>query len=266
MPGRPIEIVVVEDDEDLREEVVGFLAGRGFVARAAGSGAALDRTLDERPADIIVLDLGLPDEDGTVVATRLRRREPPVGLIMMTARAQAYERVLGYDIGADVYMVKPVDYDELEAAIRSLVRRLGPERAVPERSGPERAGSEPFAPERPAPGPAAEPSAHGEPAIWVLDLSGWTLTAPDGEAIRLTGAEMDLMALLTETPGQPVGRAAIARRMGRAGGGGDDDHRYIDAIASRLRRKMAKRFPGDPPIQAAYSKGYLFAAPVQRTG
>jgi DNA-binding response OmpR family regulator len=250
---RVIEVVVVEDEADIRLEVVAYLNRRGFHARPAGSGAELDQRLSERTADVVVLDLGLPGEDGVAVAARLRRDNGHVGIIMLTARSRAHERVLGYDIGADVYLVKPVDFAELEAAIRSLTRRL----AVTE--APKHMSAAPVATAQPAAARAAPDDAEG---AWTLDVEAWSLTTPDGVVIRLTRAEMDLMGLLADTPGQPVARTQIASAMGKSAQGGD--HRYIDKVASRLRRKLADTWSDEPPIQAAHSKGYLFAAPLHR--
>jgi len=232
----PIEVVVVEDDEDLRDEVVDFLTRRGARVRGVGSGAMLERALQERRADVVVLDLALPGEDGIAIATRLRARGDPLGIVMMTARAGIEERVLGYETGADVYLVKPVDYPELMAAIRATVRHR-----------------------RPAPEETAEVMLD-----WRLDLGTWHLVAPSGSSLELTRAEMQVLELLTETPGKPVSREDIARHMGKSPEAGD--HRYVDAIVSRLRRKIAENLGWDPPIRTAHSRGYRFAGAIERRG
>jgi DNA-binding response OmpR family regulator len=237
-PAEPIEVIVVEDDPDLREEVVDYLLAKGLNVREAASGATLDRLLGAKAADVVVLDLGLPNEDGIAVANRLRSRAEPVGIVMMTARARVEERILGYDTGADVYLVKPVDYRELLAAIRATRRN------------------------RPTGGPASA----GEPAsdlTWRLDLAAWRRAAPAGAAIRLTRAEAQLLECLTEDPGRPVSRDTIAERMGKLPTLGE--HRYVDQVVSRLRRKIATNLGWDAPIGAAHGQGYYVIDSVKRT-
>ena len=116
---RPVAVVVVEDERDLREEVVDFLTGSGLAVRGAANGAELERLLGDEPADVVVLDLGLPSEDGISIAARLQTRPGAPGIDMMTARGRVEERILGYQTGADIYLVKPVDYGELVAAIHA---------------------------------------------------------------------------------------------------------------------------------------------------
>lgn len=241
-PTEPIEVIVVEDDPDLREEVLDFLAGQGVRVREARSGAELDRLLGEASADVVVLDLGLPNEDGIAVANRLRSRAEPVGIVMMTARARVEERILGYDTGADVYLVKPVDYGELLAAIRATRRN----RATGGQDGVGPAGA-------------------GEPVsdlTWRLDLAAWRLAAPSGASVRLTRAEAQLLECLIEEPGRPVSRDTIAERMGKLPTLGE--HRYVDQVVSRLRRKISTSLGWDAPIGAAHGQGYYVVDSVKR--
>lgn len=231
-----VSVVVVDDDEDLRDEVLDYLLAQGLRARGVGSAATLERALGEARADVVVLDLALPGDDGITVARRLRGRGDKLGIVMMTSRSGLEERVLGYDAGADVYLVKPVDYPELLAAIRATARRLGPM-------------------------PVAEPEL---PAVWRLDLSTWRLAAPTGASVELTRAEMQVLEMLSEQPGRPVPREVIARHMGKSPDAGD--HRYVDAIVSRLRRKIVQALGWDPPIRAAHAKGYRFAGEIERSG
>lgn len=231
----PITVVVVEDDEDLRDEVIDFLTALGIAARGVGSGAALDRALVEEPADAVVLDLALPGEDGTSIARRLRAEAPSIGIVMVTSRAGLEERVLGYETGADVYLVKPVDLPELVAAIRATTRRL------------DRGGT----------------AAGTRPALaWTLDPGTWRLSAPSGVSVELTRAEMQVLEMLSEQPGQPVSREAIARHMGKSPEAGD--LRYVDAIVSRLRRKINDTLGWDAPIRTAHARGYRFAGELER--
>lgn len=240
-PGRPVSVVVVEDERDLRDEVVDYLSACGMAVRAAASGADLDRLLGEAPADAVVLDLGLPTEDGIAVATRLRARGDPVGIVMMTARGRVEERILGYATGANVYLVKPVDFAELVAAIQSTLPRRP---ANPER---ERSGSGDQPPE----------------LVWRFDPAAWRLAAPSGASIRLTRAEAQVLECLTADPGRPVSRETIGQRMGKVADLGE--HRYVDQAVSRLRRKIAAELGWEPPIGSAHGQGYYIVGSIVRT-
>lgn len=239
--AKAISVIVVEDEADLREEVVDYLTDNGLSVRGVAAGAALDLVLREAPADIVVLDLGLPSEDGITIAERLRKRTPPVGIIMMTARTRVEERILGYDTGADIYLVKPVDFGELLAAIHATVRRA----ALRD------------------PAPTDVPL--GRPAgglTWHLDTLGWRLVAPSGASLRLTRAETQALTCLTETPGEVVSRDDIALRMGKRPDLGE--HRYVDQVISRLRRKISNELGWEAPIGSAHGQGYYFLASVQK--
>jgi DNA-binding response OmpR family regulator len=120
-----LNIIVVEDHIDLREELVYFLSRPDWDVRGVGSGALLDSALQEKSADIVILDLNLPDEDGIQIAKRIRIALPHIGIVMLTARNAAYDRALGYGMGADVYLTKPAHVGELESVIHNLDRRLG---------------------------------------------------------------------------------------------------------------------------------------------
>jgi DNA-binding response OmpR family regulator len=119
-----LNIIIVEDHVDLREELVNFLSRPDWDVRGVGSGALLDIALQEKQADILILDLNLPDEDGIQIAKRIRATSPNIGIVMLTARNAAYDRALGYGIGADVYLTKPAHVGELESVIHNLDKRL----------------------------------------------------------------------------------------------------------------------------------------------
>lgn len=230
----PISVIVVEDEAALRDEVVAFLSARGMAVRAAADGPALWREFDARAPDVVVLDLGLPGEDGIAIAAELRRRAPAIGIVMTTARGAVQDRIVGYEIGANVYLVKPVDLGELVAAIRATLRR----------------------------GEAEVPVKPAGSSAWKLDLTAWRLAAPDGRAVQLTRAEMQVLGRLTEGPGMAVSRAALGRSMGKV----DDlsEYRYVDQVIRRLRRKIETQLDLDPPIGAAHSQGYYFMQAIER--
>ncbi len=119
-----LNIIVVEDHDDLREVTVEALQGLGHRVRGLACAEALDAALRAAPADLLVLDLNLPGEDGISLARRVRVVRPELGIIMVTVRAQVRDKIEGYGSGADLYLAKPTSIEELEAAIKALARRL----------------------------------------------------------------------------------------------------------------------------------------------
>ncbi len=117
-------IVLVDDEEDLREPTAAYLADQGLDVSEADGGRALDAILAERPADLVVLDVTMPEEDGFSIARRLRAAGKPIGIIMLTARRDVIDRVVGLELGADDYMMKPFEPRELLARVRSVLRRV----------------------------------------------------------------------------------------------------------------------------------------------
>ncbi|EHP40770.1 two component transcriptional regulator [Cupriavidus basilensis OR16] len=136
-----VPIALVEDNERLRTELVFHLTHAGYAVAGLPDGAALDAHLAGRPCRVLVLDLGLPDEDGLSICERLRRTRPDLGIIMLTARGMAHHRLAGLRGGADAYLVKPARTEELLLVIANLLRRLGP--VAPEHPLPPLAGRAP---------------------------------------------------------------------------------------------------------------------------
>ena len=149
-------VIVCDDEPDLREAVAEYLAKRGLDVRRAEDGAALRRLLAERPADLIVLDIAMPGEDGLSVARALRA-DSDVGIVMLTAAGDVVDRVVGLEVGADDYIAKPVDLRELLARLRAVLRRR---EATQQALAATAAPAAPTAPAAVAPAPApAEPPA-----------------------------------------------------------------------------------------------------------
>ena len=174
-----LDVLVVEDHADLSEEIVSYLLARGMTVRAADCGRTMDEAMAARQPDIVLLDLGLPEEDGMSIARRLSGGAQP-GVIVITARGRVEDRVQGLNAGADFYLVKPLDMRELEAAITSVMRR----RAL-------------AAPLRP----------------WSLEPSRWQLTTPRGATVALKEAEVRLLRPFFETPDAIIDRQALAKRL-----------------------------------------------------
>lgn len=229
-----MRIIVVEDDVDLREELIFSLEEDGFNATGVGDSDELYRELTRQIADIVILDVGLPGKDGFTIARELRA-EPSsrtLGVVMLTARGELHQRVQGLTNGADVYLVKPVDFLELRACIESLSRRLTI-------SNPQ-------------------PSVRA----WEYWPSRWTLVSPCGTEVKLTLVEKKLIDILIQSPGMAVKRREII-----ANGLGESpahyDERRLEAAVSRLRRKIDRSCAGAEPIRSAHGIGYVFADPVK---
>ena len=229
-------IAIVEDEASLRADLVEYLGACGHRAIGCGDWLELERVLDDHPVEIVVLDVNLPGENGFAIAGRLRERSG-VGIIMLTARGLGVDRVVGLEVGADAYLVKPVELRELEAQVRALARRL-----------------QPAAEAHPAP-PAAAAAAG-----WVYDQLAWTLTSPAGVAIKLTGNERIFVTLLVARPGEPVSRADIYTALGKRQW--DPFDRSVDSMVRRLRAKAEDATGVAVPIEAVHGTGYAFTAPV----
>jgi len=201
-----IRVVVVEDEADLRDSVVKFLSRRGMEVRGVGDGRALTAELARAPADVVVLDVNLPGETGFVLAARLRALQQ-VGVIMMTARTEVTDQIVGLSTGADSYLTKPVNLGVLEAAIRSLAGRLQDLRP-PDSAGPS--------------------------GRWRLDVSGWRLIAPDGREAALSTNEFRILKTLVGA-GDLVRRETLFAALGKEGGIADGYS--LNTLLNRLRRK-----------------------------
>jgi DNA-binding response OmpR family regulator len=225
----PIHIIVVEDDLELQDILVTGLRHFRHDVRGASDGIALDKALAERSADIVILDLGLPGEDGISIALRLRKT-CSCGIVMVTARGRVDERVQGLETGADMYFVKPVDIRELDAALKSLYRRIF-DRKTP---------------------------------VWSFSPLKSALTTPHGCELPLTAQECILMNTLLETPGQNVARREIFRALNQQ----DDIYadKRLEAMISRLRSKLKSCDPElQLPVRARHNLGYAFLAEAERT-
>ena len=224
-----IRIGLIEDNIDYRDNLAFFLRREGFDIAFECDGHEIDRTLTAHPCDLILLDLGLPDEDGLVIASRLRQQQPALGIVMLTARASVNDRLAGLEGGADAYLVKPVDMLELAATLRSVHRRLA----------------------------TAAPPAEA----WTLAPATLSLFTPAGIAVTLTAAEMILLKCLAAAAPEPVSREALAAAMGQPQP--DFDYRRLEVAFSRLRKKIDTALAGESPIRSARGRGYVFAAPVR---
>ena len=229
----PIKILVVDDDVRLRDLLTRYLGEQGFEVAALPDARDLDRKLQRDPPRLLVLDLMLPGEDGLAVCRRLRAAGEMVPIIMLTAKGEDVDRIVGLEMGADDYLPKPFNPRELVARIHAVLRRDG-DRAVP--GAPVEEGSVPF-------------------GRHTLDLAARTLSF-EGKAVTLTSGEFSLLRVFAQHPRQPLAREKLmVLARGR-------DHelfdRAIDVQVSRLR-KLVEPDPANPRyIQTVWGFGYVY--------
>ncbi len=227
-------VIVVDDEPDIRELLEEYLGRQGLDVRSAADGHELDRRLAERPAQLLVLDLNLPGEDGLSIAGRLRARGR-VGIVILTARGDLEDRIRGLELGADDYVVKPVEPRELLARIRSVLRRLAAEA--------ELAGK----------GASTRRVRFGR---CELDLDGHRLLAADGAEVPLTAMEFDLLETFARHPGQVMSRDRISELAHNRPWHPLD--RSIDIRITRLRQKIEPDPDRPMVIRTVRGEGYLF--------
>lgn len=240
---RPIRIAVVDDDASVRETVCDLVGTEGFVAVACGDAASLLAMLAQTPVDLVVLDLRLPDRDGLAVAASIRATSS-VPIIMLTARGGDVDRIVGLEVGADDYVVKPFNPRELLARIKAVLRRIG--REIPAAPAPTRIRR------------------GWSFAGHLLDLDRRRLIAPDGFPVSLTIAEFDLLAALVGAAGRVLSRDQLLDLTHRAGGEVYD--RTVDVLILRLRRKIEADPTNPCLIRTERGHGYVFDAAVHALG
>ncbi len=234
-------IAVVEDDPEIRSLVSGLLCREGFEAVACNGGRDLDRLMEQRRVDLIVLDLMLEGEDGLSICRRMQDGSLDTPVLMVTAKGDDIDRIVGLEIGADDYLPKPFNPRELVARVRSILRRT-----------------------RNAHRPAlVRAAATYRFAGWTLDPGSRQLDGPDGRSVELTGAEFELLMAFVTHAQRVLNRDQLLDwTRGRSAAPLD---RTIDVQLSRLRRKL-----GDDPREPAIIRtvrggGYLFAPAVKHS-
>jgi DNA-binding response OmpR family regulator len=232
-------ILLVEDDDGMRVLVTRALRETGFRVTGCRSGAEMWSLLPDVAVDLVLLDVMLPGASGLDLLRALRARST-VPVIMVSARAEEADRVLGLELGADDYVAKPFGRPELLARVRAVLRRAS---LVPSASAAQRAEILAF-------------------AGWRLDLRSRALLDPEGAGVDLSGAEYDLLLVFLEHPGRVLERERILElSRGRLGSPSD---RSVDTLVSRLRRKLEPPEGTPPPIKTVRGSGYMLAAKVER--
>ena len=243
---KPDCILIVDDDPEIRRLLVDYLARNAYEAIAARDGREMWRLLERHVVDLIVLDLMLPDTDGLTLCRDLRAsgigaksRTANLPVLMLTARGEETDRIVGIEMGADDYLVKPFNPRELLARIKTILRRT---RALPPNLRPEAARCLKF-------------------AGWCLDTATRVLSAPDGVATPLSGGEFRLLRILLDHPNRVLNRDQLTELIhGREAEAYD---RAIDVQVSRLRQRLRDDRREPELIKTVRGEGYVLAASVE---
>ncbi len=230
-------LLLVEDDPEIRDLLTGFLTREGFAVEAVGDARAMDAVLARTTPALLILDLMLPGEDGLSICRRLAP-QGRLPILMLTAKGDDIDRIVGLEMGADDYLPKPFNPRELLARIRAVLRRA----------------------ERPI--QAAPATRRVRVATLTIDLDGRTVEAASGERVLLTSAEFDLLACFVDHPRRVLSRDQLLDwTRGRSA---DPFDRTIDVGISRLRRKLDAADPAAPTlITTVRNGGYLFSGEVE---
>lgn len=225
-------ILVVDDDDGLRTLIAGYLRDNGFDVQETDGVAGLRALIAEHCFDLIILDILMPEEDG-LSALRGMGGDFDTPVIMLSTLAHDVDRIVGLELGADDYIAKPCNPRELLARVRAVLRRR------------QRAGVA-----APDPAPAAAPG--GAEGKWVLDTANWVLTAPDGQNVDVSTAELRLLAGLASAKGRILTRDQL---MDLYAPSGEIFDRAVDVHVSRLRKKL-RPMGGDHLIRTIRGEGY----------
>jgi two-component system OmpR family response regulator len=233
----PNKILIVDDDRDIRSLLADYLELNGYLAVTAADGIAMWATLNEHKFDLLVLDLNMPGDDGLTLCRNLRAKSN-LPVIMLTARSEPLDRIIGLEMGADDYLPKPFEPRELLARIRSVLRRSNS--SLHDGSGAE--------------------VQKLKFADWTLDLTARHLISPDDMVVALSGAEYRLLNIFLEQPNQVLNRDQLLNIM--HGRDADPFDRSIDIQISRLRQKLREDARTPQIIKTVRNGGYVLAVSV----
>ena len=233
------QILLVDDDPDICSFVRDYLTGEGYRVSVAGNAAAMREAIARAPTNLVLLDIGLPDADGMVLARSLRAQRPELGIIMLTGRGDTIDRIVGLELGADDYLAKPFHLRELLARVKSVSRRKV----------------------RVSAAASATANSIVQFAGWRLNLLTRDLRSPAGAPIKLTRGEFDLLKVFVANPNHLLSRERLfdltrgheSRPLDRA----------IDVQVGRLRRKLSDDPQSPRLIKTMRNGGYMFAAAVE---
>jgi DNA-binding response OmpR family regulator len=234
-------ILIVDDDAEIRRLLRAAFEGEGMSVHEASHGGACAEILAHEPIDLVTLDLNLGGEDGLKIARELRARRN-VPIVMITGKGDPIDRVVGLELGADDYIIKPFHMREVVARVRAVLRRY-------EAAAPHDAGQEPGKPRYDFDG-------------WKFDAARREVRTPSGDTCDLTTAEFNLLAILLERPGRVLSRDDIMDQL--KGHDWSPIDRSIDALVARLRKKIEPHCERPMLIKTVRGVGYAFAGNVRR--
>ena len=234
-------IAIVDDEVDITQLLANYLKGQGYRVTELHSGRALIALMTTDPPELVLLDLGLPGEDGFSIARQLREHWR-CGLVIVTGRGDSVDKVVGLEVGADDYVTKPFDLRELLARVKAVLRRIAPPGA-----------------------PAAAVERRDDVfrfAEWELDAGARRLLDSQRRETTLTTGEFDLLSTFVRHPGRVLSRDFLLEQTrGRDGGPFD---RTIDVQVGRLRKKLEADVDDPQLIKSVRGAGYILVAPVTK--
>ncbi len=238
--SEPLHLAVVDDEVDITLLLANYLHTHGYRVTQLHSGRALMAVMAADPPALVLLDLGLPGEDGLSIARQLREHWR-CGLVIVTGRGDAVDKIVGLEIGADDYVTKPFDLRELLARVKAVLRRVAHHDDVS------------------AAGSASTRSGLAF-AGWTLDTAARRLVNPAGEEVAITAGEFDLLRTFAQHPGRVLSRDFLLEHTrGRAAAPFD---RTIDVQVGRLRKKLEADAEKPQIIKSVRGAGYIFIPPV----
>lgn len=255
----PAHVAILDDEPDITQLLAAYLGTHGFRTTQLHDGRALMDLMAADTPELVLLDLGLPGEDGFVIARQLREHWH-CGLVIVTGRGDAVDKVVGLEIGADDYVTKPFDLRELVARVKAVLRRLAP---APEGTSASAGPAGPAA----LVGEFVHDLSAGRERLhfegWTVDVSARRVTGPDGEEVSLTTGEFDLLYTFLLHPGRVLSRDFLLEHTrGRESGPFD---RTVDVQVGRLRRKLGAESGEGQWIKSVRGAGYLFVPRVTST-
>jgi two-component system phosphate regulon response regulator OmpR len=237
--GDQATILVVDDDPDIRELLEDYLGDQGYAVIATATADAFRKALSEHDPDAVLLDVGLPGEDGLSLARHVREHFN-VGIIMVSGAGEIIDRIVGLEVGADDYLAKPFDPRELHARVKSVLRRY---KHQPEKGQPD-AGRDSGAPRRVRFG------------VGLLNLDSCQLLDADGKEIPITAMEFELLKVFADRPNRPLSRDQLLNLTQNRDW--DPYDRSIDIRIARLRRKIEPDPEKPVFLKTVRGMGYMF--------
>jgi two-component system, OmpR family, response regulator len=231
-------LLIVDDDREIRTLLSQYFENNGYRATSVADGASMRRVLEQSHVDLVVLDLMLPGEDGLAICRSVRTRSQ-IPIIMLTARGDDVDRIVGLEVGADDYVPKPFNPRELLGRVKAVLRRAA------------------HAPRDPDPSAIRSFRFAG----WELDTTSRTLAGPNGTSVALSGAEYRLLAVLLASPSRVLSRAQLTELL--RGREADPLDRSIDVRVSRLRQILGDDARAPQIIKTVYGEGYVIGVGVE---